>query len=248
MIVGLISVEVFSITTELKLKKIKKENQSKEKKWSLILNGGFTLNTGNTKSTIINLGSKFNMKLKHFDFNTMLDLYYGKSEGEEISNKGKWSNNFSKYTGKLVNWYTSLFFEYDKISNIDLRTNFGLGIQLVFLDLINKKSKLSTSLNAEFSKISIDFKNTNSIRLSFNYVFERSFSDSKKLYLNTLYTPNVSDIFKDYRIELLASLSILMTEPIWLILKIQDKYNNLPVSEDLKKNDFIFITSIEFSI
>jgi len=244
----LISVKVFSITTELKLKNNKKEKQNREKKWSLRLNGGFTLNTGNTKSTLVNIGSKFNLKLKYFEYNTILDIYYGKSEGEEISNKGKWSNNFSKYTGNLVNWYTSVFFEYDKISNIDLRTNFGFGIQLVFSDLIKKKSKLSASLNAEFSNLSVDIQNTNSLRLNFNYVYERSFSDSKKLYFNTLYTPNVSNFFIDYRIELLASFSILMTEPIWLTLKIQDKYNNLPVSDNLKKNDFIFITSIEFSI
>ncbi len=248
MIICLISFKVFSITTELKLKKSKKEKQNKLKNWSLVLNGGFTLNTGNTKSTTVNLGSKFNLKLKYFEYNTILDLYYGRSEGEEISNKGKWSNNFSKYTGRLVNWYTSVFFEYDKIANIDLRANIGLGVQLVFSDLNKKKSKLSTSLNAEISKISLDFKNIKSIRLSFDYVYERSFTDSKKLYFNTVYTPNVSNFFKDYRIELLASLSILMTEPIWLTLKIQDKYNNLPVSEDLKKNDLIFITSIEFSI
>ena len=248
LILILLSSNVNGITTELKLKKNKKKENKLNKNWNIRVNGGLTLNSGNTKSTIINFGSKFNLKLNPFEYNTNIDIYYGRSEGKEISNKGKWSNNLSKNTGKLINWYTSVFLEYDKTSNVDLRTNFGLGIQFVFSDLTNNKSKLSTSLNAEFLNTSIGFLETNSIRINFNYVLERNFSDTTKFYLNSVYTPNISNFLKDYRIEILASLSILMTKPIWLTLKIQDKYNNMPVSEDIKKNDLIFITSIEFSL
>lgn len=138
--------------------------------------------------------------------------------------------------------------EYDKFSNIDLRTSTGVGIQFVISDIEKNRSKFAASFNSEFLNASNNIENTKSIRLNLNYYSEILLSKTTKFSASVLLTSNLSNITDDYRLETLASISVLMTKPIWLNVKAWNKYNNKPISKEINKNDFALVTSVEFSI
>jgi len=50
---------------------------------------------------------------------------------------------------------------------------------------------------------------------------------------------------RDYRLEGDISLSLLMKKPVWLTIRLKDRYNNAPLSARLEKNDLTLINSIE---
>lgn len=244
----LIAFNIYSITTELKQERKKKIEKKDIKNYSFLISGGITFNSGNTTSKLLNGGSKFNIKLKKFEYLTNLETFYGKGKGEQIENKGKWKNNLSLKIGTNLNLYGEFSLEYDQLSNIDLRTSTGLGVQFVISDIEKNRTKFAASFNSEFLNASNDFENKKSIRLNLNYYSEILLSKTTKFSANVLLTPNLSNITDDYRLETLASISVLMTKPIWLKIKVWNKYNNKPISEEIKKNDFTLVTSVEFSI
>jgi len=84
--------------------------------------------------------------------------------------------------------------------------------------------------------------------LNLNYYSEILLSKTTKFSASVLLTSNLSNITDDYRLETLASISVLMTKPIWLNVKAWNKYNNKPNSKEINKNDFALVTSVEFSI
>jgi hypothetical protein len=97
----LIAFNIYSITTELKQERKKKIEKKDIKNYSFLISGGITFNSGNTTSKLLNGGSKFNIKLKKFEYLTNLETFYGKGKGEQIENKGKWKNNLS-LNGKTI--------------------------------------------------------------------------------------------------------------------------------------------------
>lgn len=244
----LIAFNIYSITTELKQERKIKIEKKEIKNYSFLIGGGITLNSGNTKSKLLNVGSKFNIKSKKFEYLTIFETFYGTSKGEQIGNKGKWGNNFSTKIETNLNLYGVFSLEYDKFSNIDLRTSTGVGIQFVISDIEKNRSKFAASFNSEFLNASNNIENTKSIRLNLNYYSEILLSKTTKFSASVLLTSNLSNITDDYRLETLASISVLMTKPIWLNVKAWNKYNNKPISKEINKNDFALVTSVEFSI
>lgn len=244
----LIAFNIYSITTELKQERKIKIEKKETRTYSFLISGGITFNSGNTKSKLLNGGSKFNIKLKKFEYLTIFETFYGTSKGEQIGNNGKWGNNLSTKIGTNLNLYGVFSLEYDKFSNIDLRTSSGIGIQFVISDIEKNRSKFAASFNSEFLNASNDLENKKSIRLNLNYYSEILLSKTTKFSASVLLTSNLSNITDDYRLESLASISVLMTKPIWLKIKAWNKYNNKPISEKIKKNDFVLVTSVEFSI
>ncbi len=244
----LIAFNIYSITTELKQERKTEIEKKETRNYSFLISGGITFNSGNTKSKLLNGGSKFNIKLKKSEYLTTFETFYGTSKGEQIGNKGKWDNNLSTKIGTNLNLYGVFSLEYDKFSNIDLRTSSGIGIQFVISDIEKNRSKFAASFNSEFLNASNNIENKKSIRLNLNYYSEILLSKTTKFSASVLLTSNLSNITDDYRLESLASISVLMTKPIWLKIKVWNKYNNKPISEKIKKNDFALVTSVEFSI
>ncbi|UCH94029.1 MAG: DUF481 domain-containing protein [Candidatus Aminicenantes bacterium] len=224
------------------------ESRGQSKNWTLAVKGGITLNAGNTKSQLINGGLKFQLDTKPLEFTTSFDTFYGTSGEEQIVNKGQWYNKISGKTWKRFNLYGVISLEYDKFSKIALRGNGGLGIKTIFADSKKTKTHLAASINGEFTDALEGVENQNSFRLNLNGSLKKNLSTTTTYTIDILYTSNWGNFFEDFRVEVNVSLSVVMKKPLGLKIEMQDRYTNRPLQENLKKNDFILVASLEVSI
>lgn len=225
-----------------------KKSSTPGKNWSLAVKGGITLNAGNTESRIINGGLEFNLKSKEIEYLSKLEVFYGSSKQQDIVNKGKWFNKIAGKRKKRFNLYGTASVEYDEFARIALRGSGGLGLQYTISDAPHTNAKLAASINGEYTDARDKVKSTGSARLNLNYSLKKKFSKTGKYSITILYTSNLASFFGDYRVEASASLSVLLKNPLSLKIEMQERYTNHPLLENLKKNDFILVTSLEISI
>ena len=213
--------------------------------WKLSINGGLTLNSGNTRNRMFNGNAAFAIKLDGFELDTELDFLYGKNSWEVIQNKGKWTSHFSRSLNQSLNLFGQVVMEYDRIAEIDLRTTAGLGLRIDLLDTERLKTELTASINGEFLNSPGDAAILRSLRLRISLRSKILFSETAGIDASLLYTPDVTKMARDYRLEGDISLSLLMKKPVWLTIRLKDRYNNAPLSARLEKNDLTLINSIE---
>jgi len=213
--------------------------------WELTINGGLTINSGNTRSRVFNGETGFALHLGNFEFDTSFDTLYGRGESEVVQNKGKWANSFGRGINRRLNIFGQVVLEYDAIAGISLRTTTGLGIQADIHDRENLKSRLTVSLNGEFLNLREEYASQQTLRLQVLLSSEARLSPTAIFKARLMYTPDLADLRRDYRLEADASLSLLMKKPLWVTLKFKDRFNNHPVSAEVKKNDLTLITAIE---
>ena len=182
------------------------------------------------------------------EFLTNFEAFYGSGKEEQTVNKGKWFNKFVNKTEKHFNLYSTFSLEYDIFAKIALRGNGGVGIQYSFSDTPKTKVKLAGGVNGEYTNGLEETENTRSMRLNLQYTQEKTFSETAKYSIDVLYTSNFGHFFSDYRIEAGVSLSVALKNPLSLKIEMQERYTNRPLEENLLKNDFILVTSLEISI
>jgi len=225
----------------------KKDNKPK-KNWSLLIKGGITLNAGNTDSRLFTGGFDFHLKVKKIEYHTNLEAFYGAGNDVETVNKGKWIHKIAHKNKKKFGVYGTLSMEYDKFAQIAFRGNGGVGVRYTLLDSPKTSSHLAASLNGEFTDALANIANMKSFRLNLNYTLAKDFSSTTKFYFDLLHTSNWGNFFNDFRLEMKASISALVKNPFNLRVEIQEKYTNHPLEENLEKNDFIFVTSLEITL
>lgn len=244
-----LSVVLLVVSNTIVLPEVKEEKKPKPKKsWSLAVKGGVTLNAGNTESQLISGGVKFDFEKKGIEFLTNFEAFYGSGNEEQTMNKGKWFNKFVNKTEKHFNLYGTFLLEYDIFAKIALRGNSGVGIQYSFSDTPKSRIKLGGGVNGEFTNGLEEIESTKSLRLNLRYTQERTFSETAKYSIDILYTSNFGHFFSDYRIEAGVSLSVVLKNPLSLKIEMHERYTNHPLEENLKKNDFLLVTSLEISL
>jgi putative salt-induced outer membrane protein YdiY len=222
-----------------------KEQADATQPWNLTLNGGLTIHSGNTRSRLLHGEINFDIRLDGFILDSDFETLYGRSDSEVIQKKGKWANSFTRSLTKRLNLFGQVLLEYDAIAGITLRTTTGLGLRVDIHDREKIKTTLTTSLNGEFLNYEEPAPNQQYLRLHISLAMEARFSETSQLKTRILYTPDVADLWRNYRLEADASLSMLMKEPVWITLKLMDRYNNLPLSAEIRKNDLTLITAVE---
>lgn len=216
-----------------------------ERPWQLTINGGLTINSGNTRSRVFNGEADFSLHLDGFELDTQFDTLYGRSESEVVQNKGKWANSFSRRLNGRLNYFGQVVLEYDAMAGISLRTTAGLGIRVNIHDRESLKSRLTLSLNGEFLNLRGEYASQQSLRMQVLLSSEARLSPTAVFKARLMYTPDLADLRRDYRIEADASLSLLMKKPLWIILKFKDRFDNFPSSPEVEKNDLTLITAVE---
>jgi putative salt-induced outer membrane protein YdiY len=235
-----------TVAAEIELKEAPKDPKTKTLKvWSLSLKGGITLNAGNTESLLVNGGLKFQLQSKLFQYSTNFNSFYGVSKSTQTVNKGEWLNTLTMKIRKRLNLYGKASLEYDEFSDIGLRVNTGLGIQYIIKNTPKIIVKLASTINGEFTNAFDIVDNIDSLRSNIDFSLEQEITSMVKYTVDTVLTFNVKDFFHDYRVETRASLSVSMSKVLALRIEMTDKYNNRPLGEAIKKNDFILVTSLE---
>ncbi|GEM_PF-2054907 len=219
--------------------------EAETRPWNLSLNGGLTIHSGNTRSHLLHGEINFDIRLDGFTLDSDLENLYGRSGSEVIQQKGRWANAFIRSLNKRLNLFGQVLLEYDSIAGITLRTTTGLGVRIDVHDNETLKTTLSTSLNGEFLNQRQPAPNQQSLRLHLSLASELTLSQTSRVEARVLYTPDLGDFCHDYRLEVDAALSLLMKKPVWITLKLQDRFNNFPLSAEIKKNDLTLITAVE---
>ena len=233
--------------TEMR-KKASEKPEPPPRPWSLRLSAGFTLNGGNTQAGILNGGHQFSLRMKRWTYKSSGEFFYGRSQGDTISNKGKWENALSSSLSQAFNLYSEASLDYDHFSGTDLRTLFGLGAQWVFSDTTRNKTNLASSINGELVSNRGDVPNTRAIRFHFTFQTDRQFSSTLKTGLKSILSTRFRAPFREYRLENQAYLSVMMRQPLWLSIKALSRYEHQPVADTIKKHDFSLITALEMSL
>ena len=164
-----------------------------ERPWELTINGGLTINSGNTRSRVFNGETGFALHLDNFEFNTHFDTLYGRSESEVVQNKGKWANSFSRGINRRLNLFGQVVLEYDAIAGISLRTTAGLGIQAEIHDRETLKSRLTVSLNGEFLNLREEYASQRNLRMEVLITSEARLSSTAIFKARLMYTPDLAD-------------------------------------------------------
>lgn len=216
-------------------------------KWSFALNVGLTINTGNTRSRVLNGGLKVDLRLKIFSFSTSFESFYGSYKGEVLENKGKWMNTATAKISDRFNLYGKVVMEYDRLAEITLQSTLGLGLQYVVYTSPQTKVMFGGTVNGEFTDIFKVLENIEALGLGMDLAFEHNMTNNSKIAFDTAFHSNFKEFMKDYRVEANLSVAVLMVKPLWIKVKLRDKYMNIPVFKDLSRNDFSLITALEFS-
>jgi len=220
---------------------------AKTKPWKFELNGGITINSGNTETRVYNGGIQFEITLDKFSIMSNFDASYGSSKGEKVEDKGKWMNTFTFKLTDRVNAYAKVMLEYDVIADLALQTTLGLGMQYLMVDAAHTKAKIGTTINGEFTDAFAIMENIESLGFGLDASLEHSFSKTAKFEISSSFTSNFKEFLVDYKIDCDAAVSVMMINPLWIKIKIKDKYVNQTLLPELKHNDFTLVTSLELS-
>lgn len=223
----------------------KKSPPKKSKKWKLALNGGLTINTGNTESQVYHGGGKFELTLNSFSYKTRFEAFYGSSKGESIEDKGKWVNTFSLKLAKRLNAYAKTTMEYDIFADLELQTTVGLGIQYVLAKSAKTKAKIGGTINGEFTDAFAVAENIQNLGFGLDVSLDHKFSKTAKFSVDASFSSNFREFLYDFKVDFSASVTVLMVKPLWIKIKIKDKYVHKPLSEELEQNDFTLVTGLE---
>jgi len=213
----------------------------------LDISGGITLNGGNSNQTVINGGYCFGYRLNSFSFQSKLELFYGQSNQITEVNNGTWKHDVLHSLNKRLNLSGSLGFEYDRIAGIALRYSLDLGILYMLVQSDKNKIDLTATIRGEYLYGSGGTENRKSARITMGILNELTFSETAHFKLSFQLMPNISAPIKDYRFELQTSLSILMKRPLWLTVKLRERYTHLPQDLLIKKNDLTLVTALTLS-
>ncbi len=211
------------------------------------VSGGITLSSGNSSQTVINGGYNFIYNKSAFGYKSKLEVFYGHSNGSTEVNNGSWDHSVLHSLNKRLNLSGNLGIEYDRVAQIGSRTNLDLGVLYKLNQSDRSKTDLSASIRGEYLRGIGETEDRKSTRLALGLANECSLSETAAFKLNCQLIPNLLDPIRDYRLELQSSLSVLMKRPVWLTLKIRERYSSQTQDETVKNNDLTLVTALTLS-
>jgi hypothetical protein len=221
------------------------EGEGKKKLWNFNLSAGLSANSGNTESSQFNGSIGVSRGEYPVDLSGRVDLLYGQSEGVINANRGKLTVSYDRYF--FTNWEGFLFdlAEYDRLTQIELRNGFGVGIKYEFYKTESNEISLSGAVVGEVERFT-DGTEESSYRFSLRPKVKIKISETAEVYLMSFYLPKLGSA-EDYRVETNIFLKTLVRKNIWFKLTIFDRYDNT-VKPGVEKNDFSLIAGLEFQL
>ena len=240
------------VSEEKKSKETKLEGEKKDKakkNWNSSLFLSYTMSKGNSQGAAYSGQAQFNYNVSGFNFSGSYEQYYGKNENTVNLNKGKAFFTFNRKIKDGFNMSSSVTYEYDRIAELDYRFNGGLGFSYLSGKNSSKNFSFTANIVYEVDNYSIpDKENRKNFRFQMFAQTNVSFLKYSYFQASVLYTPNIMEINKDYRIEIKSSIKFLMTSPLWFKFSVLNQFNNTPPSDKIKKNDFTMVTGVELTI
>jgi hypothetical protein len=224
-------------------------NDKKNKNWNASAFISYSLSKGNSEGKTYSGQAHYNYDVKYYALGVSYEQYYGKNKDIVNINKGKALLTFNRTIKNRLNISSSFIYEYDKIASLAYRFNYGLGLS--YSDRDNKKNSLILTSNLVYeithynSGIKEDKKSVRFLLLAQSKIeiVKSSIWES-----SVSYTPNITNPYIDYRIEIKSSVKFLINAPLWFKFSILNQYNNNPPSDTIRKNDFTMVVGIEVTV
>ncbi len=225
------------------------KESEKKKNWKSSLFLSYTMSKGNSAGAAYSGQAQFNYNISGFTFSGSYEQYYGKNKEIVNLNKGKAFFTFNRQIKDGFNMSSSATYEYDRIAQLDYRFNYGIGFSYLKGEKTSKNFSFTTNVVYEIDNYSVPEKeDRKNFRLQMFAQTNINFLQYSYFQASFLYTPNIIEFSKDYRIEIKTSIKFLMTSPIWFKFSMLNQFNNTPPSDKIKKNDLTMVTGIELTI
>jgi putative salt-induced outer membrane protein YdiY len=214
--------------------------------WTASVGFGLTKTSGNSDITSLALTFQAVREMDRAKWGTNANVTYATTEGDETANKGGVKTQYDYFYTDLLFFFGKVGFEFDKFAELDLRTSPGAGIGYILVQDEGIKLSGSVGANAVTDFFSNDTKDSRGT-LSFSEEFSYDLTATSSLFQNLNIQNNFED-FGDYLLDAEISLSTKISDQFSLKASLLNKYDADPFSEDLKKNDITFITSINYTL
>ncbi len=222
------------------------QGEETKNKWTSSVGLALTVTSGNSEITNLALTFQAIKEMEKAKWSTNANITYATTDGDETANKGGAFTQFDYFQTERIFYFGKVGFEFDKFAELDLRTSPGGGIGYFLVKQEGAELSASVGANAVTDFFSNDTKETRGT-LSFAEEFKYTLTSTSTLFQNFNIQNNFED-FGDYLISAEVSLTTKVSDKLSLKASLLDRYDSDPFSEDLKKNDLTFITSLNYTI
>jgi putative salt-induced outer membrane protein YdiY len=221
------------------------ESEQEESPWSTSIGFGYTTTRGNSETDNVALTYQTIYAKARSKWSSLANLTYTTTDGERAANKGGFKTQYDFIPSERIFYFAQVGIEYDEFAELDLRTSPGGGVGYILMKEEEASLSVSAGANLVTDFFSDDTKDTRGM-LAISQDYERKITSTSSVYQNFNIQNNFED-FGDYLIGAEISLTTMVSEKLSLKASFIDKYDSTPFSEDLKKNDITFLTSLNYS-
>ncbi len=214
--------------------------------WSSSAGLGFTATGGNSDVTNLALTFQVVQDLGTRKWGSYANMTVSTTDGDKTANRGSLKSQYDFFPTDRFFYFGKVGIEYDKFTDLDLRTSPGAGIGYVVVQSDVSRLSASAGSNAVTDKFSDGNSETKGV-LSMSEELSLNITSAAALYQNINVQSNFED-FGDYLLEAELSLSAKVSDQVSMKASLLDKYDSDPFSDLLEKNDITFITSINVTM
>jgi putative salt-induced outer membrane protein len=223
------------------------ELTSVSKLWSGSFAVGAQLERGNTDTTDVRVEAKATRKAPREELRLRFYADYGETEGKTDTNKVFGESKLKVFQTERRYLFGLTNMEYDEMENLDLRAQGfgGLGYNFIDKERTRLLGEVGAGLTGEFFDDGDDEETLEASGWLNSEWKQRLFEHTEFYQALTLY-PSLGD-FGEYRLRSESTLTTPLSDHWAIKLSLIDDYDSDPESEDVKRNDLRFISSMEYT-
>jgi len=231
------------------------EKVEEKKNWSLALNLGANLSSGNTETYQVNAAAEYNYKIQDGNIKAGFSLNYGEVEQTDADGKTEMVKDVDKYniyTGYRYNfserYFTDVIAAMMHDYKADIKHRYTVGPSIGVNILNSETFVLSTSVGAVYLHEEYE-KNLGSdeyVAWRLAEEFTWNISEGTKLVQGVEYLPESED-FDNYLANFMISLEAPVSKGMSMFVTFKDTYDSTPV-DNKKKNDTSLIFGLQYSL
>jgi putative salt-induced outer membrane protein YdiY len=224
-----------------------KELTTVSKLWSGSFAVGAQLERGNTDTTDVRVEAKATRKAPREELRLRFYADYGETEGKTDTNKVFGESKLKVFQTDRRYLFGLTNMEYDEMENLDLRAQGfgGLGYNFIDKERTHLLGEVGAGLTGEFFDDGDDEETLEASGWLNSEWKQRLFEHTEFYQALTLY-PSLGN-FGEYRLRSESTLTTPLSDHWAIKLSLIDDYDTDPESEDVKRNDLRFISSMEYT-
>jgi putative salt-induced outer membrane protein YdiY len=214
-------------------------------RWTGRADFGWATTSGNS-STELGTLTAFAQRERpgRYRLSLLLDAAQGSSEGETTANRARVQGKYDRAAGDSKYRYYLAGIGYDKVRDIDLRTEIGAGIGRTLIDM--PEQALTAEIGASY--VRDDFSegaSQSDAKVRIGEAWRRDLGDSASV-RQSLALLMVADDPQDYTAEFVLALTNRLWQNVSMTSRVVDTYDSRPAA-DTERNDLTFTMQVGYA-